>query len=43
MSFGVGLDIDVGSDITANFEYMDYFDTVGVQVTGFTLGVAKSF
>ena len=43
VSFGVGLDIDVGSDITANFEYMDYFDTVGVQVTGFTLGVAKSF
>ena len=35
--------IELVNDVKWNIEYMSYFDTVGVEVAGFTLGLSKSF
>ena len=43
VSYGLGIDVDINNDVKGNIEYMSYFDTVGVEVAGFTLGLSKSF
>ena len=43
VSYGAGVDIGVKQDLSANIEYMHYFDTVGIELTGFSVGLTKSF
>lgn len=43
ISFGLGADIKVGSTITFNIEYMNYYNDDGVEIDGFTLGIATRF
>ena len=43
LSFGLGTDIDLNESLTLNFEYMSYFDTDGVEISGFSLGVTSRF
>ena len=43
VSYGLGIDVDINNTVKGNIEYMSYFDTVGVEVAGFTLGLSKSF
>jgi len=43
VSYGAGVDVGVKQDLSANIEYMHYFDTVGIELTGFSVGLTKSF
>ena len=43
VSCGAGVDIEVKQDLSTNIEYMHYFDTVGIELTGFSVGLTKSF
>jgi len=43
VSYGAGLDIEVKRDLFTSIEYMHYFDTVGIELTGFSVGLTKSF
>ena len=43
LSYGAGVDIEIKQDLSTNIEYMHYFDTVGVELTGFSVGLTKSF
>ncbi|MDG1495297.1 MAG: outer membrane beta-barrel protein [Porticoccaceae bacterium] len=43
LSYGVGGDIVIKQSLSTNIEYMHYFDTVGVELTGFSVGLTKSF
>lgn len=42
ISYGFGIDL-IASDITVNAEYINYVDTDGVELSGFSIGLAKSF
>ena len=43
VSYGAGVDIEIKQDLSTNIEYMHYFDTVGIELTGFSVGLTKSF
>lgn len=43
VSCGAGVDIEVKQDLSTNIEYIHYFDTVGIELTGFSVGLTKSF
>ena len=43
VSYGAGVDVGVKQDLSANIEYMHYFDTVGIELTGFSVGLTRSF
>lgn len=43
VSYGAGVDVEIKQDLSANIEYMHYFDTVGIELTGFSVGLTKSF
>ena len=43
VSYGLGIDVDISNAVKGSIEYMSYFDSVGVEVAGFTLGLSKSF
>jgi opacity protein-like surface antigen len=42
-SYGLGIDVDMNNDVKGNIEYMSYFDTVGIEVAGFSVGLSKLF
>lgn len=43
LSFGVGADFSVAETVTINLEYMNYIDKDGGELSGFAVGIAKSF
>jgi opacity protein-like surface antigen len=43
ISYGLGIDMDINSGVKASVEYMSYFDTVGIEVAGFSIGLSKLF
>ena len=43
VSYGAGVDIEVKQDLSTNIEYIHYFDTVGIELTGFSVGLTKAF
>jgi outer membrane immunogenic protein len=43
ISFGVGADFDVASNITLNAEYMNFLDKDGAEISGFSFGLASKF
>lgn len=43
MSFGIGTDLTFNDGLTANIEYMNYFDKDGAEISGFSVGFSKSF
>lgn len=43
LSFGVGADFSITETLKVNGEYMTYFDKDGAELSGFSIGVAKSF
>jgi len=42
-SFGVGADFSVAESVKINLEYMNYIDKDGGELSGFAIGIAKSF
>ena len=43
VSCGAGVDIEVKQDLSTNIEHIHYFDTVGIELTGFSVGLTKAF
>lgn len=43
LSYGAGIDIEVKPELSASIEYINYFDTVGIELSALSLGLAKSF
>lgn len=43
MSYGAGVDLQVKPEVLASIEYINYFDTVGVELSAFSIGLTKSF
>jgi outer membrane immunogenic protein len=43
VSFGVGADFSVAETVKVNLEYMNYIDKDGGELSGFSVGIAKSF
>lgn len=43
ISFGLGADVDVNGNITVNVEYINYVDKDGLEIDGFSIGVASKF
>jgi len=43
VSYGLGADIDFSRDVIGSIEYMHYFDTAGVELAGFSIGLSKLF
>ena len=43
VSYGAGVDIEIKEDLSTNIEYMQFFDTVGIELTGFSVGLTKHF
>ena len=43
VSYGAGVDLELKSELFASIEYMHYFDTVGIELNGFSIGLIKSF
>lgn len=43
LSFGIGIDYTVKKSISFNAEYINYISKNSVDISGFTLGVAKRF
>lgn len=43
LSFGVGSDFSVTESVKINLEYMNYIDKDGGELSGFSVGIAKSF
>ena len=42
-SFGLGADLNLTQNLTVNLEYMNYFDSDGVEIDGFSIGLARRF
>lgn len=43
VSYGAGVDLQVKPEVLASIEYINYFDTVGVELSAFSIGLTKSF
>ena len=43
VSYGLGLDIEIKRDLSANIEYISYFDSLGLELSGFSLGLSRAF
>ena len=43
VSHGLGLDIEIKRDLSANIEYISYFDSLGLELSGFSLGLSRAF
>ena len=43
VSYGIGLDVEIKRDLSANIEYINYFDSLGLELSGFSVGLAKAF
>ena len=43
LSFGIGIDYTVKNTVTVNAEYINYISKNSVDISGFTLGIAKRF
>lgn len=43
LSFGIGIDYTVKNSVSFNAEYINYISKNSVDISGFTLGVAKRF
>jgi len=43
VSYGIGLDVQIKRDLSANLEYISYFDSLGLELSGFSLGLSRAF
>ena len=43
LSFGIGIDYTVKNSVSFNAEYINYISKNSVDISGFTLGIAKKF
>lgn len=43
VSFGIGVDINIAGDFVLNFEYMNYLDKDGAEISGVSGGVVIRF
>ena len=43
VSYGAGVDLELTPELVTNIEYINYFDTAGVELSGFSVGLSKSF
>ena len=43
VSYGAGIDLQVKPEVLASIEYINYFDTIGVEMSAFSIGLTKSF
>ena len=43
LSFGIGIDYTIKNTVTVNAEYINYISKGLVDISGFTLGIAKRF
>ena len=43
VSYGLGLDVEIKRDLSANIEYISYFDSLGLELSGFSVGLSKAF
>ena len=43
VSYGIGLDVQIKRDLSANLEYISYFDFLGLELSGFSLGLSRAF
>ena len=43
VSYGLGLDIEIKRGLSANIEYISYFDSLGLELSGFSLGLSRAF
>lgn len=43
MSYGIGADFSINDNMMINFEYLNYLDKDEAEISGFTIGLAKTF
>ncbi|UVW33974.1 porin family protein [SAR92 clade bacterium H455] len=43
VSYGVGVDLELKPELYTSIEYIHYFDTVGTELSAFSVGLTKSF
>jgi len=43
VSYGICLDVQIKRDLSANLEYISYFDSLGLELSGFSLGLSRAF